>query len=66
MFKNTFVITGANYHLPVVMISHGYGVKNTEYSFIANSLAEQGYHVISIQHDLMMILICQELETYIG
>ena len=42
----------ANSQLPVVMISHGYGVKNTEYSFIANSLAEQGYHVISIQHDL--------------
>jgi dienelactone hydrolase len=38
--------------LPVVIINHGYTVKNTEYSFIANDLAAQGYVVISIQHDL--------------
>jgi pimeloyl-ACP methyl ester carboxylesterase len=38
--------------LPVVIINHGYGAKNTEYSFIANSLAEEGYFVVSIQHDL--------------
>lgn len=37
---------------PVVIISHGYGVKNTEYSFIATSLAEHDYYVASIQHDL--------------
>ena len=37
---------------PVVIINHGYGVKNTEYSFIANSLAKKGYYVVSIQHDL--------------
>jgi beta-lactamase class D len=41
-----------NHQLPVVIISHGYGVKNTEYSFIANHLATKGYYVISIQHDL--------------
>jgi peptidoglycan/xylan/chitin deacetylase (PgdA/CDA1 family)/dienelactone hydrolase len=38
--------------LPVVIINHGYTVANTEYSFIANNLAEQGYFVASIQHDL--------------
>ena len=38
--------------LPVVIINHGYGAKNTEYSFIANVLADKGYFVISIQHDL--------------
>ena len=38
--------------LPVVIINHGYRVKNTKYSFIANTLADQGYFVISIQHDL--------------
>lgn len=27
---------------PVVIISHGYGAKNTEYSFIANALAANG------------------------
>ena len=37
---------------PVVIISHGYGAKNTEYSFIANALAANGYFVVSIQHDL--------------
>ncbi len=36
----------------IVIINHGYGVKNTEYSFLANSLVEKGYLVISIQHDL--------------
>ena len=29
--------------LPVVIINHGYGAKNTEYSFIANALAAGGY-----------------------
>ncbi|MBN9543308.1 MAG: alpha/beta hydrolase [Alphaproteobacteria bacterium] len=38
--------------IPLVIISHGYGAKNTEYSFIANHLAEKGYFVASIQHDL--------------
>jgi len=38
--------------LPVAIINHGYRVKNTEYSFIANALAAQGYLVVSIQHDL--------------
>lgn len=38
--------------LPVAIINHGYGVKNTEYTFLANHLAANGYFVISIQHDL--------------
>ena len=38
--------------LPVVIINHGYAIKNTEYSFLAYALAEQGYFVVSIQHDL--------------
>lgn len=38
--------------LPVVIISHGDTFKNTEYSFIANSLAAQGYLVASVQHHL--------------
>jgi predicted dienelactone hydrolase len=29
--------------MPVVIINHGYTVKNTEYSFLANALAAQGY-----------------------
>lgn len=37
---------------PIVIISHGYTIKNSEYSFIANTLAAKGYTVISIQHDL--------------
>ncbi len=39
-------------NLPLVIINHGYGAKNTEYSFIATALAERGYFVVSIQHDL--------------
>lgn len=38
--------------LPVVIINHGYGVRNIEYSFLANALAARGYLVASIQHDL--------------
>ena len=38
--------------LSVVILSHGYKIKNTEYSFLAHNLAEQGYFVASIQHEL--------------
>lgn len=38
--------------LPVAIINHGYTIKNTEYSFLANALAASGYFVVSIQHDL--------------
>lgn len=41
-----------NINKRVVIISHGYGAKNTEYSFIANALASRGYFVATIQHDL--------------
>lgn len=37
---------------PPVIINHGITIKNSEYSFIAEALAEKGYFVISIQHDL--------------
>lgn len=36
----------------VVILSSGYGVQYTGYSFITNALAEQGYLVIAIQHEL--------------
>ncbi|WP_173236508.1 alpha/beta fold hydrolase [Legionella antarctica] len=43
----------AKIHLkPPVIINHGYTIKNSEYTFIAKALAEEGYFVISIQHDL--------------
>ncbi|AMV16139.1 Predicted dienelactone hydrolase [Legionella pneumophila] len=38
--------------LPVAIINHGYTVRDTEYSFLANALAANGYFVVSIQHDL--------------
>ena len=31
---------------PLIIINHGYGAKNTEYSFIADSLAARGYFVV--------------------
>lgn len=36
----------------LAIISHGYGMKNTEYSFIADTLVAHGYFVASIQHEL--------------
>jgi predicted esterase len=36
----------------LAIINHGYGMKNTEYSFIAETLIAQGYFVASIQHEL--------------
>ncbi|MFN7709937.1 MAG: alpha/beta hydrolase family protein [Holosporales bacterium] len=44
---------GETINKPVVIISHGYQIKNTEYSFIAQALAAHGYFVVSIQHDLV-------------
>jgi predicted dienelactone hydrolase len=38
--------------LKPAVISHGYGGKNTDYSFIANYLATHGYYVASIQHEI--------------
>jgi predicted dienelactone hydrolase len=37
---------------PLAIISHGYGGRNTDYSFIASALAARGYYVVSIQHEL--------------
>jgi peptidoglycan-N-acetylglucosamine deacetylase len=36
----------------VVIISHGSSIKNTEYEFIAEYLASEGYFVVSMQHEL--------------
>ena len=36
----------------LVIINHGYGAKNTAYSYIANNLAAYGYLVASIQHEM--------------
>lgn len=45
----------SNKKRPIVIINHGYKVKNTEYSSIANFLAQKGYYVVSIQHELSLI-----------
>lgn len=36
----------------VAFLSQGYGVRHTDYSFVANALAASGYLVVAIQHDL--------------
>jgi dienelactone hydrolase len=36
----------------LALLSHGYGGKNTEYSFLARHLAARGYLVVSVQHEL--------------
>ncbi|OGX85304.1 hypothetical protein BEN47_15210 [Hymenobacter lapidarius] len=38
--------------LKLAVLSHGYGVKNTEYSFVARHLVAHGYYVASLQQDL--------------
>jgi predicted dienelactone hydrolase len=38
--------------LKLAILNHGYGGKNTDYSFIANNLVAHGYCVASIQHQL--------------
>ena len=39
--------------IPVVFFNHGSGSCNTRYSYLTNFLADKGYAVISIQHDLI-------------
>lgn len=46
------VSRGNKTRLKLAILSHGYGMKNTEYSFIADDLASRGYLVASIQHEL--------------
>jgi pimeloyl-ACP methyl ester carboxylesterase len=36
----------------LVLLSHGYGLKNTEYGFLARALAAKDLLVLSVQHDL--------------
>jgi predicted esterase len=38
--------------LKLALLSHGYGGKNTDYSFIARNLVAHGYAVASVQHEL--------------
>ena len=38
--------------LKLAILNHGYGMKNTEYSFIAKTLVARGFLVASIQHEL--------------
>ncbi len=37
---------------PVALLSPGYGVPHTDYTFIAEALARRGYLVVAIAHDL--------------
>lgn len=36
----------------LIILSPGYGGKNTDYGFIADNLAKRGYTVVTVQHDL--------------
>src|SRR3978361_1887050 len=54
--------------LPVAILNHGNTVKNTEYSFLANTFAARGYLAISPQHDLPTDppMVTQVGELYVG
>lgn len=43
---------GSKTRLKAAIISHGYGGRHTDYSFIARNLVAHGYFVASIQHEL--------------
>ena len=44
--------SGSLRRLKPALISHGYGGRNTDYTFIAQTLVARGYLVASIQHEL--------------
>jgi pimeloyl-ACP methyl ester carboxylesterase len=44
--------SGVKRHPRLVLLSHGFGVPNTEYGFLARALAAAGYQVLSVQHQL--------------
>ncbi|MFN8579542.1 MAG: alpha/beta fold hydrolase [Gemmatimonadaceae bacterium] len=44
--------TGLTQPARLAVLSHGYGAKNTDYSFIARFLATRGYVVASVQHEV--------------
>jgi hypothetical protein len=54
--------------LPVAILNHGNTVKNTEYSFLANTFAARGYLTISPQHDLPTDppMVTRVGEPYVG
>jgi hypothetical protein len=54
--------------LPVAILNHGNTVKNTEYSFLANTFAARGYLSISPQHDLPTDppMVTKVGEPYVG
>ena len=53
MYAPAVPVAGAKpQRLKVALINHGYGIKNTGYSFLARNLVAHGYYVVSIQHDL--------------
>jgi hypothetical protein len=54
--------------LPVAILNHGNTVKNTEYSFLANTFAARGYLAISPQHDLPTDppMVTKVGEPYVG
>jgi len=54
--------------LPVAILSHGYTVKFTQYSFVANVLAARGFITISVQHDLPTDppMVTKVDELYVG
>jgi pimeloyl-ACP methyl ester carboxylesterase len=43
---------GVPRHPRLVLLSHGFGVLNTEYGFLGRALAGAGYQVLSVQHQL--------------
>lgn len=44
--------TARKARLKVALINHGYGGRNTHYSFLARNLVARGYFVASLQHEL--------------
>ncbi|WEA00582.1 alpha/beta hydrolase family protein [Mucilaginibacter sp. SJ] len=47
-------VTRTHFHgkQPLVILNPGYSGKNTDYSYIATTLAKLGYYVVTVQHNL--------------
>lgn len=50
--SNKKVNCTVSHKCPVAILSAGYGVAHTDYSFIATTLIKNGYLVVAIQHEL--------------
>jgi pimeloyl-ACP methyl ester carboxylesterase len=50
--QSYFLSDSAQWNGELVILNAGYGSSNTEYGYISRNLAQKGYYVIAIQHEI--------------